>query len=194
MKFARDEEAWPDGIPAGELVFALASATGRDVNEWGGNDEWWSLDMSISQSTPRELDEDNKWANAFSFTFVGMLPIADANAYVRKTYDHDHNEDVKGYRPVETSELRFPSSVPKEILAGLDLEYEEDWLGGIRSDEVSFRPEYELGGVWDYVVNEGYILESIWYVKAETGPDPGDYLLEFRAAAVWQDPSMVKLR
>ncbi|BDA65663.1 hypothetical protein [Actinomyces capricornis] len=179
--FAYDNVKQASGPSPDEMVSFMASALGRDPNEWGGTNEWWALDVSLPEEIRISLEgttyDDRLWATRFSLKYVGELNIFDGNEHIEVIYDEEHSEDATGYRYFEEhggSESRNLESV---------------WLGGSISDTI-FRPEWELGLTVLRAEREGFSPNPVWYARALTGPAPGTFNLEFRCLAPWRRPRL----
>lgn len=180
-----------DHVPVPVIVSVLASATGREPNSAGGENEWWRLDLPITEewAEKNHFHYEDEWSPEFSFSFVGECDIATADTYVVQTFDHEHEELSFGHH------VELDQEVDEEELAFLLAEGFDDpranskFLGGSVS-KPRFRPEDDLGFTLKEALEDGYSPEDYWYVRAKTGPGEGMYLLEFRSRAIWQRPTL----
>ena len=173
------DEGGGNGPRAEELVSFLTSAVGRDPNVWGGEDDWWSLEVPIDDALWRQLDDmvyDNaQWMKRYSLVHVGSTAVFENAEYIGITYDQDHSEDSVGYKWADPDD------------DWTDGPYEEVDLGGSFC-EFFLTPEWELGLLTVRAKSAGFTARGPWYVRAVTGPEPGTFVLEFRQIATWKRP------
>ncbi|MDE1535972.1 MULTISPECIES: hypothetical protein [Actinotignum] len=173
----REEYDFETGAKVSVIVSAMMHALSLDPNT--SNEEkdlWWRLDVNPEDILNYDKKESD-WDTTFSFTFVGKNPRKKQDGCIQHVYIDDERGDVLAF-----------SGIPPED------EWDDDYERVHRtSRDPFFRPGWELGFTMKESLKLGYKAIDYWMVRPTTGPDSGQWKLEFRLPTVWKRPPLQPL-
>lgn len=165
------------GVRVSVIVSAMMHALSLDPNT--SNEEkdlWWRLDISPEIFLDSDGKEGN-WDTTFSFTFVGNNPRKKRDGCIQHVYTDDGSGRVRAF-----------SGIPPED------EWDDDYEHIYYTDrDPYFRPSSELGFTIEAGIKRGYKAIDYWMARPTTGPDSGQWKLEFRLPTVWKRPPLQPL-
>ncbi|AIE82925.1 hypothetical protein [Actinotignum schaalii] len=173
----RDKYDFEPGAKVSVIVSAMMHALSLDPNT--SNEEkdlWWRLDVN-PEDILNHYKKESDWDTTFSFTFVGKNPHEKRDGCIQHVYIDDGSGNIRA----------FAESSPED-------KWNDDYdTIGYTNRNSYFCPDSELGFTMKESLKLGYKAIDYWMVRPTTGPDSGQWKLEFRLPTVWKRPPLQPL-